>query len=112
MARWCDRCANDHDEMHVTDTGPGCIYVAMMMSHMPVEAMIASTNEHERWACLGFRRCSCDRGPDDPPGEPPPAPVDPNQAVLFDADALAPGVPRGVWLDSQPVLAGESINGE
>lgn len=100
MANWCDRCVSDHCT-HNADPAyeDGCFHICEMMSHMPSEALIASTNDHETWACLDFQRCSCDGGPDDPPGEEPPPPIDPNQIQMFDTDGLMPGVPRGVWLD-------------
>jgi hypothetical protein len=97
--------------MHVTQNGPGCELVAISMlgDEWIPEWVDNSATEGFTMPpaidCIKFSRCTCDNGPDDPPGEEPPPPVDPNQCVMFDADALAPGVPRAVFLDAFPVDA-------
>lgn len=104
-AAWCDRCEVDHDDLHGgRSDGPGCILVALAMCDEEVPQWIDNTPTDgftfpPPISCMDFRRCACDGGHNDPPGEPRPPKPDPNQTVLFDGDALAPGVPRGVFLD-------------
>ena len=104
MANWCDRCVNDHStHLREPDYDNGCPHICSMMNHEPIPAMIRlDEGVWGSWTCMDFRRCSCDRGPDDPSEPDPEPPVHPGQGAMFDADALAPGVPRGEYLDSLP----------
>lgn len=101
---WCDRCVNDHEYAHVEPwyepDGAGCPIICDLLLGRANPAMIEMPDgAWPRWHCMEFRRCSCDRGPDDPPGEEPEPPVHPGQGALFDGDALMPGVPREAVLD-------------
>ena len=114
QADWCDRCEADHDEMHTTLTGPGCEIMSRSFLDEPIPEWIDNRASEgftfpPAIVCIDFRRCACDRGPDDPPGEPRPVPVDPDQTVLFDANVLAPGVPRAVFLDAFPELVSREV---
>jgi hypothetical protein len=107
QANWCDRCANDHT-MHGPDAdGPGCPILARSLTLEDGETI---PEWLEQWDgtgpfplgdnvhCIEFRPCTdCGEGGDD--DEPRPTPVHPDQGALFDASALAPGVPRGVLID-------------
>lgn len=109
MARWCYRCTRDHN-FH-SDDGPQndpCMVQMSMYIGQRNGALISSPRtiqlssgplEVDDWQCVEFARCACDNGPDDP-GVIPPPPPDPNQAALFDASRLMPGVWRDVVLDT------------
>lgn len=101
QSRWCDRCANDHD-MH-SGGDQGCPHVLdLLFGHD--NGVFLGDNFTEPMVCIDFRRCTCDRGPDDPPGDEPPPPVDPNQGVLFDVADVAMGLWAGVYADECSVL--------
>ena len=105
MDEWCNRCANDHCTHNADpDYENACGIIRDLISHRANPAMVdfrrqTKYGELPDWKCMEFSRCSCDRGPDDSPGPEPEPPVHPDQCVLFDADALMPGVPRGALLD-------------
>lgn len=110
MDRNCDRCVHDHINHRPDADNPGCPHILSLYVGTPdpvfIPEMATYTDRHgvereyrETWTCIEFSRCPCDRGPDDP-GEPAAPTPDPNQGVLFDVDALTPGVWRDVVLDT------------
>ena len=108
MNEWCNRCANDHGTHKAEWDEDGCPHIVSTLVHqfdpvfIPTEELVerpdGTTFVWSSWSCMEFRRCPCDRGPEDP-GVEPPAPIDPNQGALFDTDGLMPGVWRDVVLD-------------
>jgi hypothetical protein len=105
MSRWCYRCVHDHN-FHGDDGSQDnpCLHQLNLYLHAHDPVFLRSDDNPrgpvpDRWTCIEFSRCSCDRGPDDPGVEPPP-PIDPHQIALFDADEVAAGVPADVWHDT------------
>ena len=115
MDAWCNRCVNDHcTHSDDPDYEHGCEHIRTMMRHEPIPAMVEvpfttkSGWETTDWHCMDFRRCPCDRGPDDPPGEEPEPPVHPGQGQMFDTNELMPGVPRGVLIDEGVIVKADA----
>lgn len=103
QSRWCDRCANDHG-MHNGNMGePQCPHIMDLLFGND-NGVFLGDNFTEPMTCIDFTRCTCDRGPDDPPGEKPPPPIDPNQGALFDITEVAMGVPAVVYADMFPMV--------
>lgn len=99
--QWCNRCTHDHVTHNPEpDYENGCRHILSMVAGIEDDAFIRINNgRYDELHCLNFARCSCDNGPEDPPGPPPPMPPNPNQGVLFDVEQVAPGVWRDVVLD-------------